>query len=70
MDTCDAAGQRGGRHSTAWGADNLGVTDGQPNHLQGHDPRIHAGDDQDTGIGNPIEPMKIKMLGKPLVVGQ
>jgi len=70
MDTYDAASQRRGRHSTARGADDLGVTDGQPNHLQGHDSRVHAGDDQDTGIGNPVEPMKIKALGKPLVVGQ
>ena len=70
VDTCNAAGQSGGGHATARGADDLGVTEGQSNHFQRYDPGVHAGDHQDSGMGYPVEAVQIKSLSELLVVGK
>jgi hypothetical protein len=68
MDPGNAAGQRRGCHSTAWGSNDLGITESQADHFKGHDSGVHAGDHQNARMCHPVESVLIKMLSELLVV--
>jgi hypothetical protein len=68
MDPGNAAGQRRGCHSTAWGSNDLGITESQTDHFKGHDSGVHAGDHQNACMCHPVESVLIKVLSELLVV--
>jgi hypothetical protein len=70
VDAGDAAGQRGRRHPTARGSDDLGIAEGQSDHFERRNPGVHAGDHQHARMGYPVEAVLIKVRGESLVVGQ
>src|SRR6185437_8228826 len=70
MNACDAASERGSGNASTWRPDDLGIAEGQTEHLERHDSRVHAGDDKDPRMGYPVETVLIKALGEHLVVCQ
>ena len=50
-------------------AEDLGVARLQPDHGQGSDPGVHAGDDRDPRVGDAVEAGHVEGLGE-LPVGR
>src|SRR3954466_10241723 len=68
MDPCNASRKGRCRNPAAWRPDDLGIAEGQPDHFEGHYPRVHARDHQYARSGQSIESMLIEVLRKLLVV--
>ena len=58
----DAPDQRGRGQPAAGRSQDLRVTDLQTDHLERLDPRVHAGDHGDTGVGDTVEATERKTL--------